>query len=62
MTEWYVYDRNGKKRKALPSEIPKPIGQGCDITDGEAVLVEDFKPKTGGEQDVHKKNRKNAQD
>jgi hypothetical protein len=62
MPEWYVYDRNGKKRKALPHEIPKPIEHGCDLTNGDAVHVDNFKPKTRGDRDVHKKNRKNAQD
>jgi len=34
MPEWYVYDKKGKKRKARPEEIPKPLGSGVDPEDG----------------------------
>lgn len=57
MPEWIVYERNGKKRKALPHEIPKPIEHGCDLTDGEIVFLDDMKAKKRSDPDAHKTHR-----
>ena len=62
MVEWYVYDKDGKRRKALPHEIPKPIEHGCDLKNGEVVYLDKL-PKKGSERkdahkkDAHKQNR-----
>jgi len=57
MPEWYVYERDETRRKALPHEIPKKIEHGCNLTNGDVVFLEPIKPKKGSEKkDAHKKD------
>lgn len=42
MPEWYVYDKQGRRRKARPEEIPKPLIDHSEVSvnDGELILPE----------------------
>ena len=63
MPEWYVYERDGTRRKARAHEIPPRIQHGCDLTNGDVVYLDKLKPKKGSEKkdahkkDAHKQNR-----
>lgn len=60
MGEWYVYDRYGRRRKARPEEIPKPIEHGCDLTDGTPVMIDSLKPEKRSDHDAYSKKKKNV--
>jgi len=47
MPVWYVYDKKGKKRKAKPEEIPKPLTSGVNPEDGYPI-----KTKKEGDEDA----------
>jgi hypothetical protein len=55
MPEWYVYDKQGRRRKARPEEIPKPLTDDSEVcvNDGELIL-----PERQVKKDAAKKKRK----
>jgi hypothetical protein len=55
MPEWYVYDKYGRRRKARPEEIPKPLIDHSEVSihDGELIL-----PRRQVNKNVTKKKKR----
>lgn len=60
MPEWYVYDKYGRRRKARPEEIPKPLIDYSDVSvnDGELILPERTVKKNGKTTTQKKSNKR----
>lgn len=60
MPEWYVYDKNGRRRKARPEEIPKPLIDHSEVSihDGELIQPERKVKKNVSTQKKSKKRKK----